>query len=112
MTNTKLQMEDLVKFGDKNLIKLFKVGQLSLESLLFQQQYSEVLVQQTYAAYATDLEKCKPMEQTAKQIRQALVNLQADLKLKKQTLGAYQDLLSTPLGKAQVFKCVLCFKYF
>jgi len=35
LTNTKLQMEDLVKFGDKNMIKLFKVGQLSLESLLF-----------------------------------------------------------------------------
>ena len=35
LINTKLQMEDLTKFGDKNMIKLFKIGQLSLEYLLF-----------------------------------------------------------------------------
>ena len=28
-------MEDLTKFGDNKMIKLFKIGQLSLEYLLF-----------------------------------------------------------------------------
>ena len=35
ITDSQLTKEDLIKFGDKNLTKLFKVGQLSLEYLLF-----------------------------------------------------------------------------
>ena len=35
ITDAQLTKEDLIKFGDKNLTKLFKVGQLSLEYLLF-----------------------------------------------------------------------------
>jgi len=41
ITNAQLKREDLKRFGDKNLIKLFKVGQLTLEYLLFAQNHSE-----------------------------------------------------------------------
>jgi len=35
VANAKLTRSDLKKFGDKNMIKLFKVGQLTTEYLLF-----------------------------------------------------------------------------
>ena len=41
IADAQLAKDDLLKFGDKNVTKLFKVGQLSLEYLLFVQQYSD-----------------------------------------------------------------------
>lgn len=41
ISNAKLDKSDLRRIGDKNMIKLFKVGQLTLEYLLFAQQQSE-----------------------------------------------------------------------
>ena len=35
VANAKLTRADLKKFGDKNMIKLFKVGQLTTEYLLY-----------------------------------------------------------------------------
>lgn len=35
VANAKLTRTDLKKFGDKNMIKLFKVGQLTTEYLLY-----------------------------------------------------------------------------
>ena len=54
ITNAKLTKEDFVKFGDKNMIKLFKIGQLSLEYLLFAQQYSEAALSHENRLYIND----------------------------------------------------------
>ena len=35
IANAKLNTHDLKRFGDKNMIKLFKVGQLTTEYLLY-----------------------------------------------------------------------------
>ncbi len=35
LMSAKLSKDDFVKFGDKSLVKLFKIGQLSIEYLLF-----------------------------------------------------------------------------
>lgn len=40
------------------------------------------------------------------------MNLKSDQKLKLATLQAYEQMLKKPLGKAPVFKCQICFKYF
>ena len=37
ISNAALDKQDIRRIGDKNLIKLFKVGQLTLEYLLFAQ---------------------------------------------------------------------------
>ena len=41
ISNARLEKADLHRIGDRNYIKLFKVGQLSLEYLLFLQSSSE-----------------------------------------------------------------------
>ena len=44
VANAKLTRADLKKFGDKNMIKLFKVGQLTTEYLLHAQAHSEAVL--------------------------------------------------------------------
>lgn len=45
--------------------------------------------------------------------QQQLVDLKADLKIKKQTLKTYEAMLKQPEDMAvEVFKCKCCFKYF
>ena len=51
LTNAKLTKPDFIKFGDKNLIKLFKTGQLTLEHLLFTNQYSEAALLNTESKF-------------------------------------------------------------
>ena len=41
ITMSELTKEDLKILKDKNLIKLFKLGQLSTEYMLYQQQYMD-----------------------------------------------------------------------
>lgn len=82
------------------MIKLFKVGQLSLEYLLFAQQYSEAALNHVNTLYLADVEKAVELENQVRRDRQILVNLRTDAKLKMSTLSAYEQMLKTPLGKA------------
>lgn len=44
------------------MIKLFKVGQLSLEYLLFAQQYSEAALTHSQTLYLADCEKARQLQ--------------------------------------------------
>jgi len=41
MTMSQLTMDDLKILRDKNLIKLFKLGQLAVEYMMYQQSYMD-----------------------------------------------------------------------
>ena len=112
VANAKLNKEDLAKFGDKNLIKLFKTGQLSIEYLLFMQQYSEAQLAHAQSQHRAAADKASALEKEVLRDRQTVLNLRADCKLKWESLNAYEQMLKKPLGKATVFKCQICFKYF
>lgn len=112
VANAKLSKEDLAKFGDKNLIKLFKTGQLSIEYLLFMQQYSEAQLAHAQSQHRAAADKASALEKEVLRDRQTVLNLRADCKLKWESLNAYEQMLKKPLGKATVFKCQICFKYF
>ena len=58
LMHANLSRADLEKIGCPNLIKLFKVGQLSLEYLVFAQQYSEAALSQSSQEYEEDLQLC------------------------------------------------------
>lgn len=108
LARAQLSREDLRLFGDKNLIKLFKVGQLTLEYLTYQHQHADVLLNSELDAYQAKQAEAKPLEEETKRGRQQLLNLRAEAKLKRRTLAAYEQMLQTPLGKAHIFKCVIC----
>ena len=46
ITMSQLSKDDLKILKDKNLIKLFKLGQLATEYLLYQQQYMDSMCEQ------------------------------------------------------------------
>ena len=90
LVNAKLSLEDIKKIGCPNLIKLFKTGQLSLEYLLFTQQFSEAALSKAQSSYQEDLATCQQLQNSVTKSRQELVNLRADCKLKYATLSTYE----------------------
>ena len=90
IADAQLAKEDLLKFGDKNITKLFKVGQLSVEYLLFVQQYSDANLANSQQLYTEDAKIATELEKEALKLRQEYLNLKSDIKLKRQTLDAYE----------------------
>lgn len=90
IADAQLAKEDLLKFGDKNITKLFKVGQLSLEYLLFVQQYSDANLANSQQLYTEDAKIATELEKEALKLRQEYLNLKSDIKLKRHTLDAYE----------------------
>ena len=113
IANAKLNKHDLKRFGDKNMIKLFKVGQLTTEYLLTAQGHSEGVLQAAEQEYAQQYEACKMLEDKVKDRQRQMISLKQDLKVKKQTLKTFEAMLRQPEGlPVEVFKCKVCFKYF
>ena len=90
IADAQLAKEDLLKFGDKNITKLFKVGQLSVEYLLFVQQYSDANLANSQQLYTEDAKIATELEKEALKLRQEYINLKSDIKLKRHTLDAYE----------------------
>ena len=90
IADAQLAKEDLLKFGDKNITKLFKVGQLSVEYLLFVQQYSDANLANSQQLYTEDAQIATELEKEALKLRQEYLNLKSDIKLKRHTLDAYE----------------------
>ena len=113
ISNAKLENTDLRRIGDKNVIKLFKVGQLTLEYLLFAQQQSEHQLDFAEQQYKHQLASCKALEEKVKTRQKTIINLKGDLKVKRQTLKTYEQILKKPEGApVEVSQCKKCFKYF
>lgn len=62
----KLEKEDLKIMRDKNVIKLFKLGQLANEYLLYHLKYTNGITEQIQARYTHQFEKTKRIEDEVK----------------------------------------------
>lgn len=63
VTMAKLTKKDLKSLKDKNLIKLFKLGQLSVEYLLFSERYYSKVASQMQTTYQGQFDKVKDLEE-------------------------------------------------
>ena len=70
---SQLSKDDLKILRDKNLIKLFKLGQLTTEYLLYQQQYMDNMCEQVDAQYQAQFDKTKSLEDEVKE-NQVIIN--------------------------------------
>jgi hypothetical protein len=66
LSNAKLDIADLRKIGDKNYIKLFKVAQLNLEYLAYQQSQAEYALACSLQEKKVRLERCNKLETKVK----------------------------------------------
>jgi len=107
ITFANIEREDLEKFGDATLLKLFRLSQYGLEYLLNTQNY---LANQAYMLdnqYKHSEDKLKPIEELARRNHAEITNLKSEVKQKKDLIKTYKKALNKP-----VFKCHLCSKYF
>ena len=95
------------------MIKLFKVGQLTLEYLMYSQNHSERALVCAEEHYKEQLKQSQALEDQVKDRQRKIVRMKNDLKVKKQTLRTYESLLKKPAGlPVDVHKCKVCMKYF
>ena len=64
---SQLTKDDLKILRDKNLIKLFKLGQLTTEYLLYQQKYMDAACHQVDEVYQAQYDKTTALENELKE---------------------------------------------
>lgn len=99
------------KINDKNILKLFKLGQLTTEYLLYThvsfhkvktyQKYMEGLASGMEREYTSNYNTSMQLEEAVKVNQLTINKLRADGKTRKATLKTYENLLSNPTSKDQ-----------
>jgi zinc finger protein DZIP1 len=59
ITYAKVEREDVERFGDDNFVKLFRLSQLSIEYLIYTQNYLECLTKSLDLQYKNTYESTK-----------------------------------------------------
>lgn len=116
ITMAELSKKDLKILRDKNLIKVFKLGQLTTEYLMYQQNYLDKMGSAVDLQYQKQFEKTRELEDEVKDNQRMINQLRASIKAKKQTLKTYEGILKQPNIRNDeneiAKKCELCFKLF
>lgn len=99
--------------GDTHFIKLFRLSQLSIEYLIYTQNYLETLTKSLDLHYKHSYEETsKVRDQIKRQLEENQV-LKKEVRLKQKTLSTYEYLLKLPSDESSfVYKCKHCDKYF
>ena len=96
ITMSELTKEDLKILKDKNLIKLFKLGQLSTEYMLYQQQYMDSMCEQIDIQYQDQFSKTRSLEDEVKENQRIINQMRSDISSKKKSLKTYEGILKQP----------------
>lgn len=96
ITMSGLTKEDLKILKDKNLIKVFKLGQLTSEYLAMQVSYVDSACEQIDNRYQHQYAKTRKLEDSVKENQKRINMLKASLTTKKQTLKKYEEILYKP----------------
>jgi hypothetical protein len=119
ITYASLSREDLDRFGDASLTKLFKLSQLSLEYLQRSQSNLHSQVQTLDSQYKETSSRASATEASFKVKERAMSDFQREAYDKERTLATYELLLRSPqtamtiaTSRPSAFKCSQCNKQF
>ena len=120
VTYAQLEKADLKRIRDKNLIKLFKLGQLSTEYLLFTQGYADTMATQRQREYEYHFREASALQEQIKENQRRINSLREKDAAHKQTLKTYEALMSNNEDAANSLrtktkegnKCQFCLKVF
>lgn len=113
ITFATLDKDDLERLGDQHFLKLFRMTQLSIEYLLYTQNYLESLCKSLDIEYKSTYEKTAKTEDILRKYQSELKLMRSELKLKQKTLSTYEYLMKLPADQEQdVIKCRKCHKFF
>ena len=113
LTYAHLDREDLERLGDAHFVKLFRLSQLSIEYLIYTQNYLETLTTSLDLHYQNSYAETAKIRAAIQKQSQENKTLKKELKLKQKTLTTYEYLLKLPAEQDQEFyKCKQCPKFF
>ena len=113
LTYAQLDREDIERMGDAHFVKLFRLAQMSIEYLIYTQNYLETLTKTLDLQYKHSYEETIKIREKIKQQTSENHVLKREFKLKQKTLSTYEYLLKLPAGQEQeYFKCKQCPKFF
>lgn len=101
------------RMGDAHFVKLFRLAQMSIEYLIYTQNYLETLTKTLDAQYQQSYEETAKITEKIRQQTEENHLLKRELKLKQKTITTYEYLLKLPAGQeTQQIKCKQCAKFF
>ena len=113
VTFAHLDREDLERLGDQHFLKLFRVAQLTIEYLLYTQDYFQSVNRVLDVKGKEWYNTAKELEGKLRTKQEEMKTMKKELKIKQKTLGTYEYLLRLPPDEEQnVIKCKHCPKFF
>jgi zinc finger protein DZIP1 len=113
ITYANLDRDDLERLGDQHFVKLFRLSQLTIEYLLYTQDYFQSVNKVLDTKGREWHTQAKELENKLKSKMEELKGMKKELKIKQKTLGTYEYLLRLPPEQEQnVMKCKHCPKFF
>ena len=113
LTYAELDRDDMERLGDAHFVKLFRLAQLSIEYLIYTQNYLETLTKTLDLQYQQSYEETAKITEKIRQQTEENHMLKRELKLKQKTITTYEYLLKLPAGQeTQQIKCKQCAKFF
>ena len=103
------------RFGDDTFLKLFRLAQMSIEYLVYTQNYLECLTRTLDLQYKSALESTKGVRDQIQKYNTEISNLKKENQMKQKTLATYEYLLKIPKdGQPShlAMKCSHCSKFF
>ena len=101
------------RLGDTHFIKLFRLSQMSIEYLIYTQNYLETLTKTLDLHYKQSYEETARVRDAIKKQQTEMNILKKELRLKQKTLSTYEYLLKLPSDRgSEFYKCKQCPKYF
>ena len=118
LTYARLDRGDMELFGDEqfmeNFLKLFRLAQMSIEYLIYTQNYLECLTRALDMQYKNAYEQTKDVREKIQTYNIELSNLKKENQIKAKTLATYEYLIKIPKegDHSQAIKCRHCQKFF
>ena len=101
------------RLGDTHFIKLFRLSQMSVEYLIYTQNYLETLTKTLDLHYKQSHEETARIREAIKKQQTENSVLKKELRLKQKTLSTYEYLLKLPAEQgSEFYKCKQCQKFF
>lgn len=113
ITFANLDKEDLDRLGDAHFVKLFRISQMTIEYLLYTQDYFQGVNKVLDVKGREWFNQAKDLEGKLRAKHEEARALKKELKIKQKTLGTYEYLMRLPPEQEQnVIKCRHCPKFF
>ena len=90
ITYAQLDREDLERLGDAHFVKLFRLSQLSIEYLIYTQNYLETMTKSLDAHYEHAQKEAVRYRDMIKAVQSEASTLKKELKIKQKTLSTYE----------------------